>query len=63
MRVISEQPISHGRVDIVVELENLIYVIEVKFNDTPENALKQIEQMRYYEPLVKENKRIVVLQH
>lgn len=61
MRVISEQPISHGRVDIVVELENLIYVIEVKFNDTPENALKQIEQMRYYEPLVKENKRIVLL--
>jgi hypothetical protein len=61
MRVVSEQSISHGRIDLVVSLKNLIYVIEVKFNTVPENALKQIEEMRYYEPFVKEGMHIVLL--
>ena len=61
MRIISEQSISHGRIDLVVSLKNLIYVIEIKFNDSPEQALKQIEEMRYYEPFIKENKRIILL--
>lgn len=61
MRVISEQAISHGRIDLVVALKSLIYVIEIKFNDSPENALKQIEEMRYYGPFIKENMRILLL--
>lgn len=61
MRIISEQSISHGRIDLVVALKGLVYVIEIKFNDTPENALKQIDEMRYYEPFVKDNVRVILL--
>lgn len=61
MRVVSEQSISHGRIDLIISLKNLIYVIEVKFNTVPENALKQIEEMRYYEPFVKEGIEIILL--
>lgn len=61
MQIVSERPISHGRVDLIVSLKKLLYVIEIKFNDTPENALKQIETMRYYEPFVKDNTRIILL--
>jgi PAS domain-containing protein len=61
MQIVSEQSISHGRIDLVIALPKLMYVIEIKFNDTPENALNQIETMRYYEPFLKDNVRIMLL--
>lgn len=61
MKVVSEQPISHGRIDMVISVEHVLYVIEIKFNETPEKALEQIEKMHYYEPILKDNKRVVLL--
>lgn len=61
MNIVSEQPISHGRIDLITSLKNLLYVIEIKFNDTPENALKQIEDMGYYKPFIATGKRIILL--
>lgn len=61
MKVVSEQPISHGRIDMVISVERVLYVIEIKFNETPEKALEQIEKMHYYEPLLKDNKHVVLL--
>jgi hypothetical protein len=41
--------------------QKIIYVIEVKFNDTAVNALNQIEERRYYERFVHEKKQIILL--
>jgi hypothetical protein len=52
---------SHGRMDMVLELPALIYIIEIKLNATAEKALQQIEQQEYYEALRYKNKPIVLL--
>ena len=57
----SEFSISHGRIDIVLELPLLFYVIEVKLNASAEVALSQIEERKYYEALLHHNKKIVLL--
>jgi len=61
IKVQSEYSISHGRIDLKLEIPNLIYVIEIKFNKNAQEALQQIEDMKYYEPFVKEGKPIVLL--
>jgi Holliday junction resolvase-like predicted endonuclease len=57
----SEYSTSHGRIDLILNLSKLIYVIEIKFNDSAENALKQIEERRYYERLLDQNKKIILM--
>lgn len=52
---------SHGRIDIVVDLANIIYVIEVKLNKPAAKALEQIEKRKYYERFLNEGKDIVLL--
>lgn len=61
LKAYSELPTSHGQIDLVLELPALLYVIEVKFNDTAENALKQIEDRKYYEGLRYQNRPIMLL--
>lgn len=43
----SEFSTSHGRIDIVVELAGVIYIIEVKLNKPAVEALEQIEERTY----------------
>ena len=57
----SEHLTSHARIDMVVELPILLYVIEIKVNESPEKALEQIENRKYYEALQYQNKTIVLL--
>lgn len=38
---------SNGRVDMLIETPKYIYVIELKYNSTPEDALRQIEEKGY----------------
>ncbi len=57
----SEYSISHGRIDLVLNLTALIYVIEVKFNQSPEIALKQIEERKYYEVFLDRKKQIILV--
>lgn len=38
---------SDGRIDLLIETESFIYVIELKYDDTPEHALQQIEEKQY----------------
>jgi len=61
LKVYSEFMTSHGRIDMVVELSSVSYVIELKFNQTAEKALQQIEDRKYYEVLQDQNKSIVLL--
>jgi len=52
---------SHGRIDMVIDLANIIYVIEVKLNESAAKALMQIEERKYYERFLHSNKTIMLL--
>ena len=43
----TEDATSEGRMDILAETPNFVYIIEIKINDTAEAALQQIEDRGY----------------
>ncbi|MBO4850450.1 MAG: ATP-binding protein [Prevotella sp.] len=45
--VIAEEPSAKGRADIILKMAKGIYVIEIKYDDTADEALKQIDQRGY----------------
>lgn len=47
VKVSSECRTSDGRMDLVIETTNFVYIIEIKRNKTPEEALKQIHEKEY----------------
>ena len=49
---------ANGRIDAVVSTKDFIYVIEVKLNDTPENALKQINEKGYLLPYTLDGRKL-----
>ena len=57
----SEYHTSHGRVDLVMDLPKVIYIVEVKLNESAQIALQQIIDKRYYEPFVNSGKPIILL--
>jgi hypothetical protein len=57
----SEYSTSHGRIDLVLDLPSRCYVCEIKFNEEPELALKQIEDRKYYERFLSGKKPIILL--
>lgn len=57
----SEYSISHGRIDLVIDLPHLLYVIEIKFNQPAQVALAQVEEMGYHQPFLKIGKPILLL--
>ena len=42
-----EKSTSNGRIDVLLQTKEYIYIIEIKINDTVEAALKQIEDKGY----------------
>ena len=48
-----------GRVDVVIEAQNHVYVIEMKFNKTAREALAQINSRRYAEAYAMKGKQVV----
>jgi hypothetical protein len=58
LQVEAEVSTNIGRIDVVIELEDKLYIFEFKINDTPENALKQIKDNKYYEKYLSLNKDI-----
>jgi hypothetical protein len=54
----SEYSTNQGRIDLVIELPKKIYIVEVKFNDSPEYALAQIEERNYYQPFLSTGKAL-----
>lgn len=56
MEVLSDK----GRIDAVLELEKLIYIIEFKMGKA-EEALKQIKEKRYWEPYLGKGKVLYLL--
>jgi hypothetical protein len=57
----SEYSTDHARIDLVLEFPKIIYVIEVKFNKTAQEALEQIEAREYYTRFIGEKKPIILL--
>lgn len=57
----SEYSTSHARIDLVFDLPSKLYVVEVKFNESAEKALAQIEERKSYEPFLKSGKPITLL--
>ncbi|MDE6786858.1 MAG: PD-(D/E)XK nuclease domain-containing protein, partial [Muribaculaceae bacterium] len=43
----AEAHTSNGRVDMLLETPNFIYIIELKYNSTPDDALRHIEEKGY----------------
>lgn len=50
---------NHGRIDVVVENADAIYVMELKVNGTAEEALEQIESRRYGVRYLTDGKKVV----
>jgi hypothetical protein len=61
IEVVSEYSTSDGRIDLVVALQDKVYIIEIKFNKLATQALAQIKERAYYKPFLAKNKRIILL--
>ena len=51
--------VAAGRTDMVVLMPDTIYVMELKVNDTAENALKQINDNGYATPYLTDGSKVV----
>ena len=57
--IIVEQHTAKGRIDITLETANTIYVMELKFNKSAEEALAQIEARQYADAFKMSGKKVV----
>ena len=49
---------SDGRIDLLIETPKYIYVIELKYDSTPEEALRQIEEKGYARKFATDGRRL-----
>ena len=57
----TEYHTSHGRIDIIFDTDKYVYIIELKRDQSPEIALKQIEEKGYDKPFLSSGKQIIRL--
>lgn len=57
----SEYHTSDGRIDILLETDRYVYIIELKRDQNPEIALRQIAEKGYDKPFLASGKKIVKL--
>lgn len=57
----TEYQTSNGRIDIVIDSAGYVYIIELKRDQSPEIALKQIEDKGYAKPFLASGKPIIKL--
>ncbi len=57
----TEYRTSDGRIDIVIETDRYVYIIELKRDQSPEIALRQIEEKGYDKPFLASGKKIIKL--
>lgn len=58
--IVSEAETSQGRIDMVIEFQDLVYIIEFKMSDSF-HALEQILQRQYFKPYLALSKRKLLL--
>ena len=57
----TEYRTSNGRIDIVFDTDKYVYIIELKRDLSPEEALRQIESKGYDRPFLSSGKKIIKL--
>ncbi len=57
----SEYHTSDGRIDILLETDRYVYIIELKRDQNPEIALRQIAEKGYDKPFLVSGKKLVKL--
>lgn len=57
----SEVSTDKGRIDLVIKEKSTVYLFEIKLDETPKKALKQILDNRHYERYLIEKKAIVLI--
>lgn len=53
-----ERATSNGRIDVLIQTREYIYIIEIKINDTAEAALQQIEDKAYARRFADDGRRL-----
>ena len=53
-----EKATSNGRIDVLLQTREYIYIIEIKINDTVEAALQQIEEKAYARKFADDKRKI-----
>ena len=56
-----ELPTSDGRIDVVIQTTDFIYIIECKMDGSAEEALQQIEEKNYASPFAMDKRTIIKL--
>ena len=54
----TEKQTSNGRIDILLQTKDYIYVMELKVDSTADEALKQIEEKGYARPFAADPRRL-----
>ena len=54
----TERQTSNGRIDLLIENKDYIYIIELKIDATADEALKQIEEVGYARPFVADPRKL-----
>ena len=54
----AEYQTSAGRIDMVIETDDYVYVMEFKLDGTAEEALRQIEERGYAQPFMSSGKKL-----
>ena len=54
----TERSTSNGRIDILIKTKDYIYIIEIKTDSTPDEALAQIEDRDYARPFTGDHRKI-----
>lgn len=54
----TERATSNGRIDILIKTKDYVYVIEIKTDSTPDEALAQIEERGYARPFADDRRKI-----
>lgn len=54
-----ERHTSHGRMDILMQTSNFIYIIEIKMNQSADIALQQIEERGYAAPFAADPRKLI----
>ena len=56
-----ELPTSDGRMDVVIQTSDYIYIIECKLDGSAEEALQQIEAKNYAAPFAMNKRKVITL--
>ena len=54
----TDRTISNGRIDILIKTSDYVYIIEIKTDSTPDEALALIEERGYARPFADDPRRI-----